>query len=310
MMMFVCFLAFSNELIDSVDRLGLYRPELATVWEWEDHYLFFEYSPAGIVKVSPEGKLRARFNQEGNGPKEIMRPVSLGFDREHLYVLSHGHKILVFDKNLTPTKKKMPSLRPILERNIAWQGIKLKDGTFVLLYGSTGLHHSHGLIRVKLDKDRWQVIERYFPFDIPSNNLNMPMPNVKNPKWQLGEKMLFRLTQAVLKSETSYEILMYSKPWESQEYEVPIGGMVAQVESIVSKNKHFKCFPSHIGMLKQGYVVELIFNQSDIAHDYFDSNGIFLRRDFDDYHIIPVINTNKTFKLTTKGETERLFLIQ
>lgn len=296
----------SGDFVKDVDSLGLYRPELATVWQWDENYLFFEYNPARIVKVSPKGVVLSSFSQEGDGPEEIMRPVPLGFDDEYLFVISHRHRVLIFDKNLKLTNQKLPSIRSIIGRSVVWQGLKLADGTFALLYGSTGIHHSHGLVRVKHSENEWQVLNRYFPFDIVGENKNMPLPNAKNPKWQFGEGVMFNVTPTVLQSEDSYEVLFHPKPWATDNHEVPIGGLFADVEAIVSQHKAIRCFPMHVGRLKNGYVVEIAFNRGDVAHDYFDLDGGFIRRDFEDYHIVPVTNTNQTLKLVSNGDIEQL----
>lgn len=310
MSFFILLLGLYIDFSIDVEDLDLYHPERATVYQWNDHYIFLEYNPAKILKISPKGNVISSFSEEGDGPKEIMKPVPLGFDKTNFFVLSHGSRILVFDKELKPIEMPLPSLRSVLGARIVWQGQKLADGSFVLLFGSTGIHHSHGLIRVKPNGDQWKVLDRYFPYDIAANSKNLPMPNAKNPKWQFAGNSMIKLPSTVLQSEEFYEISFYPKPWESSDFNYPSAVIISDVQGIVSRHKHFRCFPSTVGYWEKGYIVQFGFNRGNQGHDYFDKDGAFIRRDFEDYHIIPVVNTNKTMKLISLENIEIIQMIK
>jgi len=241
---------------------------------------------------------------------ELYRPTLMGFDDQNLYIISNRTRVVVFDKNLKIVESSLPSLQPIVGSKIVWQGVKSGENTFIMVYGSTGIQHTHGMIEAELKGQKWKITNRFYPFDIGANNKNMPLPNAKNPKWQIGGSKLFRIQSTVLQTEDQYEILFFPKPWENKAYDDPIGGLFSNVEDIVSKDKNFRCFPDRIGELPRGFVVQLSFDRTNIVHDYFDENGGFLRRDFEDYHIIPVGNVALTLRMEWKNDEEFMTKIQ
>lgn len=292
------------------EDLGLYQPEKSSVWAWGEDLLFWEYTPAKLVLVSSEGKLKARFEKEGPGPDELFRPTLMGFDDQFLYMINNRTRIVVFDKNLKMVEKTLPPLQPVVGSNIIWQGVKTDESSFILVYGSTGIQHKYGMIHVTHDGKKWTVKDRYFPFDIQENNKNLPMPNAKNPKWQIGGSQLYRIQATVLQSEDQYEILIYSKPWLGSSKSEQIGGMFSVVEDITSSDSNFRCFPDVIGKIPSGYVVQLSFDRTNIAHDYFDERGGFLKRDFEEYHILPVGNADFSLKVHWENEDEIITILR
>lgn len=290
--------------------LDLNRPELACVWQWGDDLLFVETNPPKLVLVSKEGLLKATYDKHGQAPGELMFPRVFGIDDRYVYLFKYRSDVQVFDKQLKFVKK-LPSLHSALGSSITTFGISTGKDQFAIMYTSGSLHHAYGIVEVGLTGKDWRVIQKYFPFNIEEENRGQSMPEAKNPMWQPSASYLFRAVPLVFKNQDEYVVPVYKKPWKVEAAQ-PIMQLHALLDDIQSKkDKKFRCFIDKVGVIKNGFVVEIVYEITErVAHDYFDINGGFVRRDFDEYYILPVRNADMTLKLTYHEERDILTVLK
>ena len=297
----------TGEFRANLDDLPI-TPSRSTLYSVDGSFLLCDYSAPGLYLFSPQGAVLKRYDAEGQGPGELERPFVLGVSDSDILVVSQSRNILVFDKELNLKSEHYTPLPEEISSHVFLSGNCLGKNRFLLVMSGLTQGKKYMALEIVYRDKQWEVSGRHFS-QITPKSIKNPMPQAPSAInfWLAPDEMrFFKYRSGIFSTEDSYEVFELDPDFTRSENAWTVQALWSDVGDIRPFMPQFRCFIHRVKKLESGYVVEINISREGMVHDFFDENGAFLRRDREDYRIIPSVNSRHVFKTIDDGEHQWL----